>query len=105
MSEPERVVVWSPNSQAQWEFMAGTEFESLFGGSRGPGKSVALAAMAMRYVGHPTYKAAIFRRTYPQLLELTEVAAHLYRNADVVGRDNNTEFVFPSGAKILFRHL
>ena len=98
-------VTWRPNSPAQYRFMAATEYEGLFGGSRGPGKSVALAVMALRYVKKATYKAAIFRRTYPQLLELTDCAARLYRAAGGVGRDNNTEFRFPSGAQILFRHL
>lgn len=103
--EVKRALAWKPNSLVQHDFLSATEFEALYGGAKGGGKSRALVAGALRYITKPTYKAIIFRRTFPQLRELTDFAAKIYKLHKGKGKQNNTEWVFPSGAQILFGHM
>ncbi len=105
---PEKVGVelaWRPNSRVQHDFLSAREFEALYGGAKGGGKSRALVAGALRFVDKPSYKGIIFRRTYPQLRELTDFAAKVYPLHGGKGKNNNTEWKFPSGAQVLFGHM
>ncbi|MBO7293393.1 MAG: hypothetical protein J6V07_05605, partial [Clostridia bacterium] len=43
------------------------EYECLYGGAAGGGKSDALIAEALRQVDVPNYRGLILRRTFPQL--------------------------------------
>ena len=58
--------------------MARGEYEALFGGSAGGGKSDAMVIEALRQVHIPHYKALILRKTYPELRELLEKSEHYY---------------------------
>lgn len=95
--------VWTPQPK-QAEFMSRTEFEALFGGAAGGGKSDAIVIEALRQVGVPHYKGLIIRKTYPQLRELIDKSMNYYKKAFPKARWNNTEHTwrFPSGAKIIF---
>ena len=57
-------VVWRPQPK-QAQFMARPEYEALYGGAAGGGKSDALVAEALRQVKVPHYRGLILRRTYP----------------------------------------
>lgn len=96
-------VVWEPQPQ-QKKFMERPEFECLYGGAAGGGKSDALVAEALRQVHIPHYKGLILRRTYPQLSELIEKSQLLYPKAFPGARYNSTAhtWTFPCGAKIVF---
>ena len=48
------------------------EYEALYGGAAGGGKSDALVIEALRQVDIPYYKGLILRKTYPQLSELID---------------------------------
>lgn len=80
------------------------EWEALYGGAAGGGKSDALVIEALRQVHIPHYKALILRKTFPQLRELIEKSERYYKQAFPRARYNSTdhEWTFPSGAKILF---
>ena len=80
------------------------EFECLYGGAAGGGKSDALVAEALRQVHIPHCKGLILRRTYPQLSELIDKSLLLYRRVVSGARYNSTThtWTFPSGAKIVF---
>lgn len=96
-------VVWEPQPK-QVRFMERPEYECLYGGAAGGGKSDALLIEALRQVHIPHYKAIIFRKTYPQLTELIDRSLMLYKLAFPKARYNESKHLwkFPSGAKIYF---
>ena len=98
-----RRVVWSPQER-QAEFMQRGEYEALYGGAAGGGKSDALLAEALRQADKACYRGIIFRKTYPQLTELEDRSQTLYKCAYPAARYNKTKhcWSFPSGAKIYF---
>lgn len=100
-------IIWQPNPGPQTEFLTRPEFEVLYGGAAGGGKSDALLVEALRQVASANYKAVLFRRTYPELQDLILRAKALYPYVDprVKWNEKYTQFVFRSGATIRFRHL
>lgn len=98
-----KTTVWRPQPK-QAAFMARPEYEALYGGAAGGGKSDALVVEALRQVGIPHYKALIVRKTYPQLAELIDKSLNYYPRAYPRAKYNASAhtWTFPSGAKILF---
>lgn len=80
------------------------EWEALYGGAAGGGKSDALVIEALRQVHIPHYKALILRKTFPQLAELIDKSLNYYPMAFPGARYNSSShtWTFPSGAKIIF---
>lgn len=97
------ITIWKPQKK-QIEFMQRPEYECLYGGSAGGGKSDALVAEALRQVHIPWYKGLLIRKTYPQLSELIDKSRNMYPRAFPKARYNDSKhcWFFPSGAKIIF---
>ena len=99
-------IIWNPQPR-QVLMMSKTEFEALYGGAAGGGKSDYLLAEALRQVHIPQYRAIIFRKTYPELADLISRSHELYGNAFPKAKYNESKHCwrFPSGAIIYFGQM
>lgn len=84
--------------------MSRAEYEVLYGGAAGGGKSDALIMEALRQVDNPNYIAIIFRKTFPECRELIKKSLKFYKRAFPRAKYNSTSHTwkFPSGAIIMF---
>jgi hypothetical protein len=98
-------VSWLPHEGAQTEFLTRSEFEVLFGGSAGPGKTDCLVAGLTRDVANPRYRALLLRRTFPQLQEIIDRCWRLYPMLGGNFRATEKRWEFPSGAIIDLGHM
>ena len=96
-------MIWRPQPR-QAAFMKRPEFEALYGGAAGGGKSDALLAEALRQAGKGQYRGLILRKTYPQLSQLVDRSHQIYKAAfpQAVYNQARHFWQFPSGAKIYF---
>ncbi|MHB1316195.1 MAG: terminase large subunit domain-containing protein [Christensenellales bacterium] len=96
-------MVWRPQAK-QRAFQERPEYEALYGGAAGGGKSDALLTEALRQVHLPHYRALLLRKTFPQLSELIDRSLTLYGAAYPGAKYNSTQhcWTFLSGAKIYF---
>ena len=68
--EETRNVIFKPNDGPQTDFLAASEREVLYGGSAGGGKSYAMLADPLRYMGNPNFSGLLLRHTTEELREL-----------------------------------
>jgi len=110
MAEVIEEIVWEP-TERQSAFLACDDFEVLYGGAAGGGKSDALLidALCLQHGGpnNANHRAILFRRSFPELRDLIDRALEIYPQVVDGAKYNQTEKVwtFPSGAKIEFGYL
>ena len=99
-------VVWRAQPK-QAEFLKRREYEVLYGGAAGGGKSDAAIMLPLYWIGIPHFKALILRKTYPQLQELIDKSLNYYRRAFPRAKYNGSlhRWTFPSGATVTFGNM
>jgi hypothetical protein len=89
-------------------FHDSSEFDVLFGGSAGGGKTVSLITEGIRAcVRHPGIRVGAFRRTYGELKESLLAELSNFGYASALGASwNGTEYElrFPNGSLLMFRY-
>lgn len=104
-TEP-NAATWQPNSAPQEAFLSYGGFEGGYGGAAGGGKSEALLMDALYGIGHPSYRAILFRRTFDELKKsLIDRARDFYPHVGGVEHRTDHVWTFPSGAQVAFSHM
>ena len=99
-----------PQPGAQEMFLNTSADIALFGGAAGGGKSMAglLDCAQAELIENPQYRAVAFRKSYPQISSpggLWSASEKVYPAMGATPKESALQWVFPSGAKIEFRHL
>jgi hypothetical protein len=105
--EEERNIVFQPNKGPQTEFLAASEREVLYGGSAGGGKSFAMLADPLRYMGHSQFSGLLLRHTTEELRELIFKSQELYPKVwkGIKWYERKMQWVAPSGARLWMSYL
>jgi hypothetical protein len=96
----EQNVIFRPNKGPQTEFLAASEREVLYGGSAGGGKSYAMLADPLRYMGHPSFSGLLLRHTTEELRELIFKSKEIYPQIwkGIKWSERKMQWEAPSGA-------
>jgi hypothetical protein len=97
--------IWKPNPGPQEEALKRIEFEILYGGARGGGKTDAGLVWATDDVENPLLRTLIIRKNADDLSDWRDRAQRMYKSlgAELVGHPGIIRF--PSGARFKLGHL
>lgn len=107
---PERLTPfqeWRPNPGQQTEALSRSEFEVLYGGARGGGKTDAGIVWIAEPISHKKYRGLVIRKNATDLGDWIDRAEEMFKllGGKKVSTKFGIEFQFPSGAKIRTGHL
>ena len=103
-------MLWEPSAK-QAQLLSATDFEVLYGGAAGAGKSDGLLLDALGLQQNATdkrnYQGILFRRTFPDLRDLIDRSQEIYPYVGDGGKYDKQAHIWtwPSGARIEFGHM
>ena len=105
--EEEHNVIFKPNAGPQTDFLAAGEREVLYGGSAGGGKSYAMLADPLRFMGHPAFSGLLLRHTTEELRELIFKSQEMYPKIwpGIKWSERKMQWTAPSGARLWMSYL
>ena len=100
-------VVFKPNPGPQSNFLSASEREVLYGGSAGGGKSYAMLADPLRYMGVPAFAGVLLRHTTEELRELITKSQEMYPKIwpGIKWSERKMTWTAPSGATLWLSYL
>jgi len=100
-------VLFKPNPGPQTDFLAAGEREVLYGGSAGGGKSYAMLADPLRYMGHPQFSGLLLRHTTEEPRERIFKSQELYPKIwpGIKWSERKMQWTAPSGARLWMSYL
>lgn len=103
-------VAWSPQPGSQTLFVASPIFETLYEGTRGPGKTNALLMDYCQHVGQghgKAWRGILFRQSYPALADVVAKSLEWIPKAFPSARFNESSHVwkFADGEELLLRYM
>lgn len=102
--------VWAPQEGSQEAFLTCPVFETLYEGTRGPGKTDALLMDFAQHCGQgygAEWRGILFRQTYKQLTDLINKSQKWFREVFPEATYNKADhtWTWPSGEQLLLRHM
>lgn len=103
------MIVLKPQPGPQEKFLSSSADITIYGGAAGGGKTYALLLEPLRHIDNPGFGAVIFRRQATQIMAeggLFDNAVEMYTPIGAtIKQTPQPTAIFPSGAKVSFRHL
>ncbi len=96
---------WEPHPGPQTAALQCREFEVLYGGARGGGKTDAGLAWLLRHIDNPKYRALIIRKNADDLSDWIDRARNMYVGTGATFAYRPAIITFPSGAIFRSGHL
>jgi len=96
---------WYPHPGPQTEVLKRMEFEILYGGARGGGKTAAGIVWLTDYINNPNYRALVIRKNADDLSDWIDRAGRMYSGLGAKIAYRPAVITFPSGAIIRTGHL
>lgn len=95
-----------PNPGPQTDFLAASEFDVLYGGAAGGGKTYAMTLDPLRTVHLKSHRAITFRKTTDELSEVIDQAKDLYPQVvpGATFAESKSTWTFPNGATHRYRY-
>lgn len=108
--ERPQVKAWIAQAGSQVLFLSSPVFETLYEGTRGPGKTDALLADFVQHVGQgygAAWRGILFRSTYKQLSDVVAKSKAWFKLWFPGAKFNEQDYVwtFPDGAQLLLRYM
>ena len=98
-------ILWSPNPGPQTRFLQSNASEICYGGAAGGGKSDALFAIPLHFVGNPRFRALYLRRESKYLAKAIQRTSEIYPQLGArLTLHPRIVWTFPSGAELWLNH-
>lgn len=103
-------VAWAPQPGSQTYFVTSPIFETLYEGTRGPGKTNALLMDFCQHVGQghgKAWRGILFRQSYPALADVVAKSQEWIPRAFHGAKFNESSYTwrFPDGEELLLRYM